>query len=351
MNKYNNIPRQATNLKRGLLILLSVFLFSACKKEAAPTTDKLQVNLIGIESLGANPIKQVQASTNKTSVKIAGSKTVISANGKQYETTLSLQNNAPEENAKPKTLKYAMQQAAHRAIQANSTLEILKPISYNLRLYTSQNSYYMYSYTTTPRNYSNIPLTADISYHWVAYSFNSASQNPPGLSVDAMKQPDTKTEVLADYGVLKLGPGGNSIDIVFKRKSAQIAIKFDATALNAEIISLEVSDNDNVFKVGNFQIGRSFVTQTSTTKQAVTSLLNTDFETVTGTPTNQVRIANYYTAGTDAITDFKLKVEECIIEKDGVRMNLPLDILTFPGTITPVVGKSTLLTVKIKELP
>ena len=352
MNTYNNITKQGTVIKRGLLVLLSVFLFYACKKEADQTNNELKVNIIGIEALGDSPIKQAQASTNKNSVKSATANTVISANGKRYETTLSLQNNAPEENAKPKTLNHAVQQSANKSLQANGIIEILKPISYNLRFYTAQNSYYFYTYTEIPRNYSAVQLTADMSHHWVTYSFNSTSQALPGISQDAMNQPNTKTEVLADYGIYDMRPGGgNSIDIIFKRKTAQIAIKFDATALNAKIISLKVRDKDNVFKVGYYQIGRGTFRQIGTATGPITSLLNSDFAKVTGSPVDQVRIGNYFTAATTALPNFKLQVEECIIEKDGVQISLPLDILTFPGIITPEIGKSTLLTVKIKELP
>lgn len=239
---------------------------------------------------------------------------------------------------------------------ATSTPASLQDLSYILIIEEKNIGYTRTSaYRVSASTLDNITLrTIDIGQevNWSAVSFNKKDNFPILNSNFEVYPPNSKTELLYAQGKIQGGHNMPPVQINFQRKSARIAVKVDASLLDAEIVELEVKpiipDYQKFILYGlNVRSGTPIY---MIPQPAIEPLYTDDFEEPANTAFGQVKIGYYYMAGAITYRNLQLEITKCKLKrKGGEEVTLGPKTIQFTKEIETINGESTLLTIKLHE--
>lgn len=370
--------RKVVGLLAVCTVMMSVMV--SCNKNddtaSAPVSGTvLTVNVKGIEGVAS------QAPAASANAKVMGVGGVRKASGKnnwvslgKLEALVDFQENVRPANAinlqsstagdsEASAEGTGLQKTMNKGIAA-APLQIVSAsmqngMKYRLLLYNAAGKLDANQVVTTGTS-PQIKLNGAGDYTWYAVSINKDDKVPEVDGGGVIAKADlANKDLLYASGKITIADGvSNNLEVLFKRKTAQIQVKIDVRGMFGKInekssvsVVKSSSDSATVIQVGDFNIKTGAFSNVSSVTAPV---MGTDMVDVPNTPEGTVKYAHFHTVSTAPVDAGKLKIKlnslKINLDNNAVR-SFDGMTLTMSKSYVPTIGGRYEANINLVESP
>ncbi|MBE8712671.1 hypothetical protein [Sphingobacterium hungaricum] len=250
------------------------------------------------------------------------------------------------------------EQSSKNSASLNASNEMILPSTYyRFMLFQNNQNWNSWAATWTISGYTSNKVTTDgnTTYRWYAASYNET--NPlPTLLYDQITMPinDVTTEFMAASGTIITSSKDNYLNFTFQRKTAALTFIFDARKMKCKISEISLSPVGNtILKGGTFNLVTNQVE--SIYAPTISTLDNTKWKNYSNSTGDSVKVASFYTLGTDDIANFEIQLNSLILENNSDVHNPIVHAyidkkIRLPVTIRPIAGQRNTFTITLNKL-
>lgn len=359
MNTYFDIFRNPI-MKIAAIACISI-LFTNCEKsdsnsETVNDGTLLKVNVSGIENQAT--VKEVASSSKpqlsaKASIK-AIETSVISGD---VEALMSLQEDESVGNSTG--IRSGSSEIKSSSNQTKAANSLMGPtVKYRILIYT-QDGTLVHNKVGNTGTDPVLEVFKGWTYKWYAFSINETA-GVPNVEANGLvsKANLTNKDVLYASGTITTSPGSNFLNIVFKRKTANIQAKINVRGMFGTINDGTLVSLNDASSQGNALMTMGDLnplTGTFTNISAVNaSVSGAAMPIDNATEGSTVKVANFYTLNTSNIpaSTLKVRLHPLKIQLDDTRERAFTSLsYTLANTLTPSIGSRHTASLRLIESP